>query len=197
MTGFVDIQFPRNGHSVSWKLDDLRNEIYIRRNDKFLKIIPFFTGGQHNRKMHITTTALTADLKVMSAVLNKNIRAIAAVVTYDLLTQQDSMKQDDQFKFCFNAFHGNDDSNIISQVDLLLQGHRFYGMLYDIKPPTPVTDRNTEESPDDASVFVLKERYGQSNVRFILGKHFTKSSLSSPTKARLEEKVTGRYIYDC
>ena len=146
--------------------------------------------------MHVTNTTLTADLKVMSAVLNKNICAIAAVVAYDLLTQQDSMKQDDQFKFCFNAFHGNDDSNIISQVDLLLQGHRFYGMLYDIKPPTPVTDCNTEESIDDASVFVLKERYGQSNVRFILGKHFTKSSLSSPTKARLEEKVTGRYIYD-
>ena len=42
----------------------------------------------------------------------------------------------------------------------------------------------------------MKERYGQSNVRFILGKHFTRSSLSSPTKARLKEKVTGRYIYD-
>ena len=35
-----------------------------------------------------TTDGLPADHKFMSAVLNKNIRAIAAVVTYDLLTQQ-------------------------------------------------------------------------------------------------------------
>ena len=135
----------------------------------------------------------------MPATLMKNIRVIAAVVCYDLLSQQSSMKQDDQFKFCFNYFHGNDDQNIVSQVDLLLRGYRYHKQLYDIEKSPLVTDRDTADAtestaPDD--IYVLKQRYSTSHMRFVRGKHFNKESLSAPTKARLKERVTGRNIYD-
>jgi hypothetical protein len=47
-----------------------------------------------------------------------------------------------------------------------------------------------------ARIYVLKKRYAQSNQRYICGKHVTKESLSSPTKANINDKVTGQYIYN-
>ena len=116
----------------------------------------------------------------------KNIRAVAALVTYDLLTRQNSMKQEEQYRFCYNAFHGNEDRNISSQVDLLLQGHRYYSLLYDIKSKGQVTDRDTDVSQDPTAddnntEFVIEEHFGGSGSCFIKGKHFTKQSLVAPT----------------
>ena len=71
--------------------------------------------------MTLTTDLSAFDLKAMTAVLNKNLRTVAALITYDLLMQQGSMKQEDQYSFYVNAFHGNEDRNIVSQIDLLLQ----------------------------------------------------------------------------
>ena len=137
----------------------------------------------------------------MPANLVKNIRAVAALVTYDLLTRQNSMKQEDQYRFCYNAFHGNKDRNISSQVDLLLQGHRYYSLLYDIKSKGQVTDRdanvNQNPTPDNNHTeFVIKEHFGGNGSCFVKGKHFNKESLVAPTKARKNEKVTGRNILD-
>ena len=49
----------------------------------------------------------------------KNMRAITAGVCYDKRIWQDSMKQEDQFRFIYNAFHGNNDLNITPQVEML------------------------------------------------------------------------------
>ena len=147
-------------------------------------------------KKNTTREQKSTDNKVIYEVLNKNIRAIAAVATYDLLTQKKSMKLKNQFKLCFNAFHGNKDINIISQVNLLLKGHQYYGHLYNIEAPTLNTNRNTEDTLGDAMIYVLKKCYAQSNQRYICGKNVTKASLSSPTKAKINDKVTGQYIYN-
>ena len=101
------------------------------------------------------------DLKSMLAVL-KNMRGVAALITYNLLTRQSSMKQDNKFVFCFNAFHGNEEKNILSQVNLLLKGHQVYKCLYDIEAGKQVIDRDSSApldiaSDDDGKLFVLKK----------------------------------------
>ena len=73
--------------------------------------------------MSSNTTSTAADLKLVPVCLIKNLRAVAALVSYDLLTRYNSMKQADQYRFCYNAFHGNKDRNITSQIELLLQGN--------------------------------------------------------------------------
>ena len=151
--------------------------------------------------MSSNTISTAADLKLMPACLIKNLRAVAALVSYDLLTRQNSMKQADQYRFCYNTFHGNEDRNITSQIELLLQGDRYYSLLYNIESSGQVTDIDTDISQDptrddNGTIFVIKEHYAGSGSRFVRDKHFTKASVVAPTKARPTEKVTGRNIID-
>ena len=117
--------------------------------------------------MSSNTTPTAADLKLMPAGLIKNLRAVAALVSYDLLTRQNSMKQADQYRFCYNAFHGNEDRNITSQIELLLQSDRHYSLLYNIESSGQVTDIDTDISQDptrddNGTIFVIKEHYAGS-----------------------------------
>ena len=64
----------------------------------------------------LVTDLSTLDLKLIPAVLNKNLCAVAALISYGYLMQQNSVKQEDQCVFCFNTFHGNDDKNIMFQI---------------------------------------------------------------------------------
>ena len=155
----------------------------------------------HQRYYDMTTILPMLDLKSMPANLNKNMRGVAALIVYDLLTRQNSMKQDDQFVFCFNAFHGNTEKNIISQVSLLLKGHKVYKCLYDTEEGEQVTDRDSSvpadiANDDDGKLFILKKRYSGGASTYVRGVHFNTESLSCPTKARLSEKVRGRNIFD-
>ena len=134
------------------------------------------------------------------AALIKNIRAVAAVKCYDLLSQHESTKQEDQWRFMFNCFHGNNDKNIVSQIQMLLCGGGVYENLYTRENPCTITDRNTGtddtvNTNDAGVILVLKSRYSN-NKRYVAGINFTIDSLSSPTKKRLGEKITGRNIYD-
>uniref|UniRef100_A0A6U5L0F0 Uncharacterized protein n=1 Tax=Corethron hystrix TaxID=216773 RepID=A0A6U5L0F0_9STRA len=147
------------------------------------------------------STATNSDLTLMSATIIKNIRAVASIVVYDLLFKQNSMRLEDQFIFCYDSFHGAPEKNIVSQMDLLLSGHRFYNRLFTIELSSNVTDRNVAAIPSsqnsaDGSLFYLKNRYCTAKARFLRGKHFTKESLSSPTKTRPQDKITGRNVYD-
>lgn len=139
----------------------------------------------------------TATTRQFPAALIKNIRACAAVISYNLLLKQDSMKLDDQWRFCYNAFHGNEEKNICSQIQLLVTGQGRYGDLYDTEEVGQVTNRDTQQSSADTGgeLLVLKSRFSWSN-KWIAGVHFTVESLSAPTKARPTEKITGRNIYN-
>ena len=135
--------------------------------------------------------------KNFPAVLVKNIRACAALVCYDLLLKQNSMKLDDQHRFCFNTFHGNEEKNISSQIKLVLDGHGRYSELYDKEAPPTITDRNTQNASgnDDCNILVLKARFNEGN-RFVAGTNFNIATLSAPTKKRITELISGRNIYD-
>ena len=110
------------------------------------------------------------------------------------------MKQEDQSRFLFNAFYRKEKMNITSQTKLLAQGQGSYKHLFDIVPEQQVTDRNTEQHDNDnvddsGRVLGLKTRYSNGD-RYISGEYFSVKSISAPTKARINEKVSGRYIAD-
>ena len=92
------------------------------------------------------------------------------------------------------------------QMKLLFSGHRYYRNLSDVKKSPQVTDRITRsastrsaplsESDQNGSIFVLNQRYAKHNVQFVRGQHFTKESLSAPTKARIDQEITGRNVLE-
>ena len=143
------------------------------------------------------TNAASNTTRLFPAALIKNVRACAALICYDLLLKQDSMKLEDQWRFCYNAFHGNTDKNMCSQIQLLVTGQGRYRELYDFEEAGNVTDRDTQQSSGGTGgeLLVLKTRFSLSN-HWVAGVHFNVYSLSAPTKARPNDKITGRNIYD-
>ena len=72
-----------------------------------------------------------ASLKLMPTALIKNIRATACLKACDFMLHLDSMKLIDMQKIACSSFHGNDEKNISSQIELLLQGHGDYNRICD------------------------------------------------------------------
>ena len=132
------------------------------------------------------------------ATIVKNVRACAAIICYDLLMKQDSMKLEDQYRFLYNTFHGHDEKNISSQIKLLVSGHYKYRKLFNIELSSNiVTNRDADISNEDTNdeILVLKHIYANEK-RYVAGEDLTVQLLSAPTKARLSESITGRNIYD-
>lgn len=146
---------------------------------------------------------LTPALKLMPSSLLKNLRAIAALVVLDHLHSHNSMKLEDQHRFCYDSFHGNTERNFVSQIQLLFDGANFYRKLYDYTNMENETIDDAETCDvNETQQVLLKQRYGKDgkeshySPRYIRGEHFTVELLSSPTKSKVNEKATGRYIYD-
>ena len=126
--------------------------------------------------------------------------AVAAIVSYDLCLKESSMKTKDQFFYIYNAYHGNTDRNIVPQVEMLIEGKNIYKYLYNKVPTNIVTSRNTrsydnEEVDNCGKILELYLTYSLGE-RYVLGEYFTMLMMLAPTKARITEKVTGRYIVD-
>ena len=141
-----------------------------------------------------------AYLNTMPAALIKNLRATACLKVYDFIFNLDSMKLSDMQKIAYNSFHGNDEKNISSQIELLLQGHGDYSRIYDeevtivTNPNATVDEVSSNKSRILKSIFCTSS--DKTNMRFVSGTHFNKMSLSAPTKNKLTEKITGRNVLD-
>ena len=81
-------------------------------------------------------------MKLIPAMLLKQLRATASLRCYDFLFSEESMKTVELWKKGYNYFHGNEDLNIISQINLLVNGHGDYARIYDTEVNV-VTDHNT------------------------------------------------------
>ena len=119
-----------------------------------------------------------ADLKLIPTSILKNLRATAAIVCYDLLMKQKSMTKQCQLTFLYDAFHGNEEKNIISQIGLLMKGRGVYSNLFTMTNVTPVTDKNIQNIPTEiedrgSRVFALHSRFCHDGRQYIAGKHFT------------------------
>ena len=144
------------------------------------------------------------NLKVMPAMILKQLRATASLRCYDYLILEDSMKNVELWKKGYNLFHGNEDLNIIPQVKLLVRGHGNYARIYDIDVNV-VTDRNAtsidDNMPGDISNsthrLVIREVFNlNDNVYlFTSGVHFTMDTVASSSKSSID-KCTGRAIIE-
>ena len=76
-----------------------------------------------------TPVDLNKTLKLIPAALLKQLRATASLRCYDYLFLEESMKKQDLWRKAYHLFHGNEDLNTISQVDLLMSGHGDYGRI--------------------------------------------------------------------
>ena len=99
------------------------------------------------------------------------------------------MKQEDYCVFCFNGFHGNEEKDIVFQIDVMLNAELSqYESLYDTEVSGIITNRNTtllgdDTDLDNGNILILKKRYSKGHARYIHGVHFTKEFISCPTKA--------------
>ena len=63
--------------------------------------------------------------------LLKNIRTTAALRSYDLLFSDKSMNSATQQHKVQLYFHGDQEHNIMSQIDLLMKSYGLYNLLFD------------------------------------------------------------------
>jgi len=133
----------------------------------------------------------------MPAILLKQLRAIVALKCYDFVAQENIMKQEHRWKKVFNYFHGNNDLNIIPQIDLLLKGDGDYLRIYE-EESVVITERNRSYVNKYGKVLVLRNIFSGSDDsrRFVSGKHFTSNTIASPVKSKPNDKASGRYIVD-
>ena len=149
-----------------------------------------------------TSSVMNDDLKIMPMSIVKNICATACMICYDMLMQQPSMTKTNQHIFLYNSFHGNEDKNMSSQIGLLMEGRGVYCNLYvEIPNTTQITDKNHQSPPNKIASgakpsLMLHSRFCHDGCQYIVGKHFNIQTLSSPAKTKLDEKITGRNIYD-
>ena len=152
-----------------------------------------------------TNTANNArNHKLMPAILLKQLRATASLHCYDYLFLENSMKKVDLWRRGYHLFHGNEDLNIISQVNLVVRGHGYYTHIYD-RDVNVVTDhdRNNASIDDDITGdpsnsthrLVVKELFNLNNntFRFTSGVHFTIDTVALSSKSSMEQCV-GRAI---
>lgn len=141
-----------------------------------------------------TPVDINKTLKLIPAALLKQLRATASLGCYDYLFLEESMKKQDLWRKAYHLFHGNEDLNTISQVDLLISGHGDYGRIYDASDDFLVTDRNAEpsiilDSQKIARRLVVKDMFNKSEnaFRFVFGVHFTKDTVTSASKYKIEK----------
>ena len=73
---------------------------------------------------------------------------------YDMLLKEDSMTQEDRRIFYYNTFHGNDEKNITSQINLLSKGVGQHKYIFDPE----LSHRNMQDSSDgNDRILILKQ----------------------------------------
>ena len=142
---------------------------------------------------------LTKAQKTTPAALLKQLRATAAIMCYDHVFGLPTMVASEFQAKMINMYHGNEDLNIVSQVDLMCGGKGKYMNMYNIVQ-TVVTnpDAETNESGDHPSsklVLCPALLSFDTHIRYISGDHFTSSMLKCPTKA-LTKKCSGRFLFE-
>ena len=136
--------------------------------------------------------------------LLKQLRATASLRCYDYIFKEESTKTVELWRRGYNLFHGNQDLNILSQVNLVVNGHGDYACIYDTEVNV-VTDRNTVsidnlstgDSSNNSNRLVMRTLFNPNDnaFRFTSGVHVTSETVAASSKSSIE-KCTGRTIID-
>ena len=139
--------------------------------------------------------------KAVPASLLKQLRATAAVLCYDYCFGLPSMPLSEFQRKVGNLYHGNEDSNMISQVELMCNGKGLYSDMYQLIQ-TLVTNNDSElgdgtiSSTPGCLVLSPVLLNFDTHIRYVSGEHFTIPMLRCPTKTLTKELCTGRFILD-
>ena len=150
------------------------------------------------------SSSLTKLQKSTPASLLKQLRATAAMVCYDHLFAMPTMPLQELQRKLFNMYHGNEELNIVSQVELMCDGKGTFSHMYNIIQ-TVVTntdhEANTETGAQNGSSRSLILHPSlfeyESHIQYTSGLHFNAAMLKSSTKKLNEDnKCSGRFLLD-
>ena len=89
---------------------------------------------------------------VIPASLLKQLRAVAALISYDRITVQASMNLLEQQRRIHSIFHGNQETNMTSQLERLVNGRDQYANIYDIEDFPLQTDTDAPPQQSQSGV---------------------------------------------
>jgi len=92
------------------------------------------------------------------------MREVAALMCYNLCLKEDSVKMEDQFRYVYNAYHRNADQNVVSKVEILVNGNAVYKYLNDRAPLSIVMNRykrshNNDKVDERGEILKLHRQY--------------------------------------
>ena len=149
--------------------------------------------------MSTDTPALTKHQKAFPAPLLKQLRATAAVMCLDYCLNLNTMSTPELQKRLYNMYHGNEDLNIVSQVDLLYNGKSNYASMYRHAESTNldnnVKPKEIEDSPG-TKILVSSIHGYEDAIDYKSDIHFDLRMILSPSKTKLKDKCSGRFLWD-
>ena len=134
---------------------------------------------------------------VSSLPLNKDdrqeIRCVIGVYLLSILYTKAKRNAKEQYRWMENNFHGDDDTDTISQLDKLLKVEEPYSSLFErhevlVSSGDAVSSQRFE--------YVVKEEYQRGGLRLTIGKQLTKDVLEKLTFIKTSPLLTGRALID-
>lgn len=146
--------------------------------------------------MSAETGVLTKAQKSATASILNQLRATAAVMCFDRCMNLNTMSTPEFQKRISNTYHGNVDLNIISQLDLIINGKGDYSNLYLNSEPLTLNE-NTEPSSEDPNTKTLVPCLNghEDAIKYKMRVHVIKEIISSPVNTKFTKKCTGRFLY--
>jgi hypothetical protein len=135
------------------------------------------------------------------ASLLKQLRATAAVMCYDHLFGQPTMPATEFQHKLYNTYHGNEDLNIVSQLELMFNAKGQYSNMYQTVH-TINTSKDADISEEGHTPITNQLALSpvllnfDMHIRYLSGEHFTIPMLQCPTKSLTKELCTGRFLLD-
>ena len=148
-----------------------------------------------------STDTRTKAQKAVPASLLKQLRATAAVICYNYCFGQPSMPSSKFQRKLYNMYHGNEEFNIFSQVDLMCSGKGRYSDMYQTVQTLVTTDSvelGNDATSSAASQLVLSPVLlnFDTHIWYVSGEHFSPAMLRCPTKTLTKELCSGRFLID-
>ena len=110
---------------------------------------------------------------------------------YDHIFGSDSMSIHKMQRKVYNMYHGNEEMNVLSQIELLYSGKGTYSSLYHTLQPLITSADDISVSKGSGSPSLILHA---AHIQYFAGKNFTADMLKCPTKFMTGEKCSGRFL---
>ena len=115
----------------------------------------------------------------LPAVIQKELQQTVAIVCYEHVTKELSMKKKARKKRINELFFGNGNMDNVSQIEQLIEGVSHYKNLY-VTETVIVTDKNSESNVWKTTDPIFSRR---NKVSYVLGKHITRAAIEQASLA--------------